>query len=78
MWQPILQAFIVTLREGLEAFLIIAISLAYLRKAGRQRARAGGSLGHGASIVVSIAAGVLFQRATNQAFWEGPRDRRRP
>ena len=29
-----LQAFVITLREGLEAFLIIAISLAYLRKSG--------------------------------------------
>ena len=30
-----LQAFIITLREGLEAFLIVAISLTYLRKSGR-------------------------------------------
>ena len=32
---PMLQAFVITLREGLEAFLIVAISLAYLRKTGR-------------------------------------------
>ena len=29
-----LQAFVITFREGLEAFLIVAISLAFLRKSG--------------------------------------------
>ena len=33
------QALVITLREGFEAFLIVAISLAYLRKSGRSRAR---------------------------------------
>ena len=36
-----LQAFVITLREGLEAFLIVAISLAYLRKSGRREGRPG-------------------------------------
>jgi hypothetical protein len=35
MFQGFGQAFVITLREGLEAFLIVAISLAYLRKRGR-------------------------------------------
>src|SRR5260221_24123 len=35
MSQGMLQAFVITLREGLEAFLIVAISIAYLRKSKR-------------------------------------------
>ena len=66
-----LQAFVVTLREGLEAFLIVAISLAYLRKTGRQSLIPAVHWGILASIVVSIVAGVLLARAANQALWEG-------
>ena len=66
-----LQAFVITLREGLEAFLIIAISLAYLRKTGRHQLIPAVYWGIGASIIVSVIAGILFQRASNQALWEG-------
>jgi high-affinity iron transporter len=66
-----LQAFVITLREGLEAFLIIAISLAYLRKTGRHQLISAVYWGIGASIIVSVIAGILFQRASNQALWEG-------
>jgi high-affinity iron transporter len=66
-----LQAFVVTLREGLEAFLIVAISLAYLRKTGRHSLIPAVHWGILTSIVVSIAAGVLLARAANQALWEG-------
>ena len=65
------QAFIITLREGLEAFLIVAISLAYLRKTGRQQLVSAVHWGIGLSILISIGAAVLFQRASNQALWEG-------
>lgn len=64
-------AFIITLREGLEAFLIIAISLAYLRKTDRAALIPAVYWGIGASVAVSVAAGWLFQRATNQPLWEG-------
>ena len=66
-----LQAFVITLREGLEAFLIVAISLAYLRKTGRTALIPAVRWGIVASIALSIVAGVLLSRASNQALWEG-------
>jgi high-affinity iron transporter len=57
------QAFVITLREGLEAFLIVAISLAYLRKTGRGALAAAVHWGIAASIAVSILAGVHMWRA---------------
>ena len=66
-----LQAFVITLREGLEAFLIVAISLAYLRKTGRARLIPAVHWGIVTSVLLSIAAGVLLARASNQALWEG-------
>jgi high-affinity iron transporter len=66
-----LQAFVITLREGLEAFLIVAISLAYLKKTGRRALLPAVHWGIGASVLLSVAAGVLLSRAANQALWEG-------
>jgi high-affinity iron transporter len=66
-----LQAFVITLREGLEAFLIVAISLAYLRKTGRQALVPAIHWGIATSIALSIAAGLLLARARNQSLWEG-------
>jgi len=66
-----LQAFVVTLREGLEAFLIVAISLAFLRKSGRQELVPAVRLGIVLSILISIGGAALFARAANQALWEG-------
>lgn len=66
-----LQAFVITLREGLEAFLIVAISLAYLRKSGRHRLVPAIHWGIGVSVLLSIGAGMALQQASNQALWEG-------
>lgn len=66
-----LQAFVITLREGLEAFLIVAISLAYLRKSGRRELVPAVHWGIGVAVLASIGAALLFQRAANQALWEG-------
>lgn len=65
------QAFVITLREGLEAFLIVAISLAYLRKTARPQLIPAVHWGIGVSILLSIGAAILFQQASNQALWEG-------
>src|SRR6185295_308985 len=66
-----LQAFVITLREGLEAFLIVAISLAYLRKSGRRELIPAVQWGIAIAIAISIGAAFLFARAANQALWEG-------
>ena len=57
-----LQAFVITLREGLEAFLIVAISLAYLKKTGRSKLVSAVHWGIGLSILVSIGAALFFNR----------------
>src|SRR5436190_7288085 len=66
-----LQAFVITLREGLEAFLIVAISLAYLRKSGRDELVPAVHWGIALSVLISIGAALLFQRAAYHALWEG-------
>jgi high-affinity iron transporter len=66
-----LQAFVVTLREGLEAFLIVAISLAYLRKSGRRELIPAVHWGIALSVFISIGAAFLFHRASNHALCEG-------
>src|SRR5262245_14132537 len=66
-----LQAFVITLREGLEAFLIVAISLAFLKKSGRRELVPAVHWGVGVALLLSIGAAFLFQRARNQALWEG-------
>ena len=67
-----LQAFVITLREGLEAFLIVAISLTYLHKSGRHELRRAVYSGVAAAILVSAAAGYLLYHAANQELFDGP------
>ena len=67
-----LQAFVITLREGLEAFLIVAISLAYLRKSGRAELRKAVHWGIVAAVAVSAIGGYLLFHAANQEWLEGP------
>ncbi len=56
-----LPTFVIGLREGLEAALIVAIIGAFLRKQGRMDALRAMWLGVGAAVVLCVAVGVLLQ-----------------
>ena len=67
-----IQSLVITLREGVEAALVIGIAIAYLNKSGR-----GALVGRvywalGAAVLASIIAAVVLQRITfNQEAYEG-------
>ena len=67
-----LQAFVITLREGLEAFLIVAISLSFLRKSGRTALIPAVHWGIAVAIGASIVGAYLLFNAANQEWLEGP------
>jgi uncharacterized membrane protein len=67
-----LQAFIITLREGVEAALIVGITLAYLAKIGRNDLRKTVYAALGAAFVGSIGVAVLMSRLNlNEDAFEG-------
>jgi len=67
-----LQAFIITLREGVEAALIVGITLAYLAKIGRSDLRRSVYAALGAAFLGSIAVAVVISRLNlNQDIFEG-------
>lgn len=68
-----LQAFIVVLREGVEAFLIVAITLAYLRKTAQHHLVKAAYWGILISIFLSASLGYLLWQTggANQPLWEG-------
>lgn len=65
-----LQALIIVFREGFEAFLTVAIIVAYLKKTGRNWLRPAVWWGIAVSIVASFILGYVLQRV-NQPLWEG-------
>ena len=67
-----LQALVITLREGFEAFLIVAISLSYLRQSGRAQLIAAVRWGLAAAVAVSALGGYLLYHAANQEWLDGP------
>ena len=67
-----LQALIITLREGVEAALIVGITLACLAKIGRPELRRVVYAALGAALVASLAGAVLLSRTGfNQDVFEG-------
>jgi high-affinity iron transporter len=66
-----LTTMLVTLREGIEAFLIVAITLTYLRKSGRVALSGAVYWGTGVAVVLSVVAGFFFGHAGNKPLWEG-------
>jgi high-affinity iron transporter len=69
-----LNAFIIVLREGFEAFLIVSIVIAYLRKTGRGSLQPAVYAAIGTALALSAGIGYWLSQATegvNQALWEG-------
>ena len=64
-------ALTITLREGIEAFLIVAITLAYLKKTGRGGLAGAVYTGVAAALVASWLASLGFAQAENKPLWEG-------
>src|SRR5256884_7253839 len=67
-----LQAFIITLREGVEAALIVGITLAYLAKIGRAELRKTVYAALGAAFLGSIGVAIVISRThLNEDVFEG-------
>ena len=66
-----LQILVITLREGIEAFLIVAITAGILRQTGRAALLPALYWGTGVAVVVSFVASFFFAQAENKPLWEG-------
>jgi high-affinity iron transporter len=77
-WQPTIAwkefamsyAFLIVLREGFEAFLIVAVTLAYLRKTGQAGLVSAVRWAIGASVVLSGILGYILMQGVNESLWE--------
>jgi len=70
--QQVAQACVITLREGLEAFLVVAISLSFLHKAGRTQLASAVYWGIAAALGLSALGGYALFNAANQELLDGP------
>ncbi|HEV8610670.1 MAG TPA: FTR1 family protein [Thermoanaerobaculia bacterium] len=67
MWQ----GFTIALREGIESFLIVALTISYLKRTGRAALSRAVYAGIAVSVVACVAAGLLFSEAGKKPLWEG-------
>src|SRR5258708_2594634 len=83
------QVLLVTLREGIEMFLIVAIAVAYLRKTGRAALLPAVTWGTGVAVLASVILGVWLAEVAVVPKWDAllalvaadrraPRSGRRP
>jgi high-affinity iron transporter len=66
-----LQILVITMREGIEAFLIVAITAGILRQTGRAALLPALYWGTGLAVVASFVASLFFAQAENKPLWEG-------
>lgn len=66
-----LQALLVTFREGIESFLIVGVVAAYLKKTGRAGLLRGLKIGLALSAVTCLAGAWLWLQVPNQPLYEG-------
>lgn len=66
-----LETLVIALREGIEAFLIVAITLAYLRKTGRAALVPAVYTGTGLALVLSVVIAVLLREVAVTPLYEG-------
>src|SRR5258706_12020322 len=65
-----LQMLVVTLREGIEAFLIVAIAITYLRKTGRDGLVPAAWWGTAIAVTLSVVLGVFLAEFAVLPIWE--------
>ena len=61
MFEGLLPSLLITFREALEAALIVAIMVTYLKKVGKGELARYAYLGSGAAVVISLVLGVAIQ-----------------
>jgi len=66
-----LETLVITLREGIEAFLIVAVTLAYLKKTGRQHLAYAVYFGAVLAVTGSVTAVVVLRDTIMTPLYEG-------